>query len=238
MVGSKYRVMGSEQKSPGIVAAISIAATLLLPLATWAEAEKSTEATHDGLVLVPDAKVEMSYVKPDADFSVYSRLIILDASVAFRRGWKMDQMSGSVQRITNRDMEKIKTGMAELFHQVFVETLSSGEGYPIVKEPDKDVLLLRPAIIDLDVTAPDVDRAHRTRNFVTSAGAATLVLEFFDSVSGEILARSVDHQEARRPGDVMRFSNRVTNRAEAEEILAAWAGLLRESLDELRTKSE
>ncbi len=35
------------------------------------------------------------------------------------------------------------------------------------------------------------------------------------------------------PGDIMRWSNRMTNWAEASRILAGWAGLLRARLDEI-----
>ena len=96
-------------------------------------------------------------------------------------------------------------------------------------------VVARPAIIDLEVTAPD-SKATRSYNFATSAGAATLYLELYDSVSGEILARVIDRKAANYPGQLMRYSNKVTNRAAAREILAGWAGVLRERLDEVHGK--
>ena len=199
-----------------------------------AAAEGPAELTHDGLVLVHDTKVMAAWVKPGADFSVYDRVMMLQAYVAFRSGWQRDQNRSSVNRVTNRDVQRIKDEMANLFREVFVEELSSDGGFEVVDTPDTDVLLVRPAIIDLDVTAPDTRSAGRSRSFASTAGAATLYLELFDSVSGEILARAVDRQAANRPGDVMRISNTVTNRAEAKQVLAGWADLLRQSLDEVR----
>ena len=91
---------------------------------------------------------------------------------------------------------------------------------------------------DLDVTAPDVARSGRSYNFASSAGAATLYLELYDSVSGEILARAVDRKAARHPGDLMRWSNKVTNRSDARRVFAGWAGLLRARLDEIHGKDQ
>lgn len=196
--------------------------------------DKPAEVSHDGLHLVPDTKVAAAYVKPDADLGAYGRVMILDTYVAFRKNWARDQNRSSIYKITNRDIEKIKQATAELFREVFVEELDTEGGYPVVDSPDTDVLLLRPAIIDLDVTAPDLDRAGRSYNFASSAGAATLYLELYDSVSGEILARVIDRKAS--SGHVMRWSNKVTNRVEAKRILAGWAGLLRDRLDELHGK--
>ena len=202
--------------------------------AVVAESEGPVQRTHDGLELVPDTKVMAAWVKSEADFSAYGRVMILEAPIAFRKNWQRDQNRGSIHRITNRDVQRIKEEMAKLFREVFVEELSSDGGFEVVDTPDTDVLLLRPAIIDLDVTAPESRGTGRSYNFASSAGAATLFLELYDSVSGEILARALDRKSANHPGDVMRLSNTVTNRVEAERILAGWADLLRRSLDELR----
>ena len=85
--------------------------------------------------------------------------------MAFVKNWRQRHNSSSVYRVTNRDIERIKTAMAELFREVFVAELDGKGGYAVVDSPDDDVLLLRPAIIDLDVTAPDLQRGARSYNF-------------------------------------------------------------------------
>lgn len=222
----------------GISGVFLVAGLLLMASFGNADGDQAPEQTHDGLVLVPDSQVALSYIKPGADFGIYEKLMILDAYVAFRKGWQRDQMRSSVYRVTTRDMERIKKDTAELFSEVFVEVLTSDDGHEIVDAEDIDVLLIRPAIIDLDVTAPDLERASRTYNYATSAGSATLYLEFYDSVSSEILARVVDTKSTRNHGDVLRFSNKVTNRAEAKKIFSDWANLLRDRLDEVQGKTD
>lgn len=197
----------------------------------FAKDEETPSVTFDGLELVPDTKVAVAYVRPGADFGGFNRVMIQDAEVAFRQGWERDQLR-SVHRITSRDITQIKEGVADMLREVFVEVLEANDGYEVVSKPAADVLLLRPAVIDLDITAPDNPRAGRSTTFVSSAGAATLFLELKDSVSGEILARFVDRQGARDFGH-FQHSNRVRNSSEGRRIMRGWAELLRQGLDEI-----
>ncbi len=125
--------------------------------------------------------------------------------------------------------------MAQVFREVFVEELDTEGDYQVVDEIGDDVMIIRPAIIDLDVTAPDTGGAGRSRTYTSSAGAATLYVELYDSVTGEILARAIDRKAGRGYGH-LRWSNRVSNSAEAKRVLREWAGLLRQRLDEVHGK--
>lgn len=213
---------------------------LLLPLGVQAKKDKKEppETTFDGLELVASERVDLAYVKPGADFGPYSKVLILEAGVAFRKGWEREHRGGgSIHRITARDIEKIKQGMADLLREVFVEVLEADGGYPVVEAVGDDVLLLRPAIINLDVTAPDTGNRGRSYSFTSSAGEATLFLELYDSVSGEILARVLDREVGRDYGR-FRYTTRVSNSAEARRMLKQWAGQLRAALDEVQGKGK
>ena len=112
-----------------------------------------------------------------------------------------------------------------------IETLEDNDGFEIVDEADYDVLLVRAAIIDLNVTAPDTTTAARSRTFTADSGAATLYIEVYDSVSGQIIGRSIDRQTARNPGGVMRWTNQATNTADARRVFRSWANQLRDFLE-------
>src|SRR5688572_3053916 len=123
----------------------------------WSAEEEPLGVSFDGLTLVEHAEVDVTYVLPEADFSVYNRFMILEPEVAFRRNWQRDVNRGvrsTAQRVSTQDMDRMKSQMSELFLEVFTQELMNG-GFTIVEEPDEDVLILRPAIINLDVTAPD-----------------------------------------------------------------------------------
>lgn len=223
-----------------VTTAIALALTLTPQQDLRAADDDIPEFTHDGLQRVIDSRAALAYIKPGADFSTYDRFMILDCYVAFKKDWQKDynrdqrSVSG---RVTEKDMERIRNDMAELFREVFIEELSEKEGYEVVDAPAGNVLLIRPAIIDLVATAPDTLSAGRTYTFVDSAGAATLFLELYDSVSGEILARAIDRKADRSHG-TMQWANRVSGRADAKRILRTWADWLRERMDEIHGKAD
>ncbi|MBT8441749.1 MAG: DUF3313 domain-containing protein [Gammaproteobacteria bacterium] len=216
--------------------AIFIASIQIIGFEAVAKNE-TPELTHDGLELVDGTKLDAVYRLPGADFSVYQRVAILECAVAFRKNWQRDQnrdrRGGS--RITQDDMDRIKSTLSEEFLKIFSEELEKG-GYAVVDAGGEDVLVLRPAIINLDVAAPDILEPGRTRTFSATAGQMTLYMEVFDSVSGAILGRAVDAQGSRTPGRVQ-ISNRVTNKAEADRILRRWAKTLVGKLDAVHGKT-
>jgi len=208
--------------------AVVMAGLITLPAA---QAEDGSPQ-FENLVPVDDAQVAVAYIDPNADFSVFKRAMILDTFVAFRSGWERDQRRGTRgTRISSRDMDRIKARVSELFNSVLIEVLEADDGFEIVTEPDYDVLLVRAAIIDLDVTAPDTSTAGRSRTYTADSGAATLYIELFDSVSGQIIGRALDRQSARNPGSMMRWSNRASNTADARRVFRSWANSLRGFLD-------
>jgi len=214
-----------------MILALNLAATT-----TVLAQEGDDEISFDGLERVEDSSVAMAYIDPEADFSAFERVVILEPFVAFRSNWQRDQNRSRSRNIRASDMERIKADVASLFKEVFTERLEADDGFEVVVAADYDVLLLRPAIIDLDITAPDVRTAGRSRTFTASTGAATLYLELFDSVSGKIIGRAADRQAARRAGGNVSWSSRVTNTAEARRMFGRWAGRLREFLDEHYTQ--
>lgn len=197
---------------------------------------QSTDApavSFDGLHLVPDSKLAITYVNPQADFSIYSEFMMLDAYVAFKKDWqRKTRVAG--RRVSNKQMARIKKEAAELLYDTFKNELDDKGGYKFVEVPDDQVLLIRPALIDLEITAPDIPVAGRVTQYVASAGAATLYIELYDSVSGEILARAVDRRAMQDYGHA-RWANSVTNRVDARRMFRRWAELLRNGMDEVRS---
>jgi len=194
------------------------------------------EFTEDGLQLVPDSKLAIVYAEPGAELSGYTRVMLLDAYVAFKKNWERDQRRSSVQplRITSKDVERIRADLADGFREVFTTSLEKA-GFPVVAEAGEDVLLLRPAIINLDVTAPDTMTAGRTETYVESAGEMTLYIELYDSVTGDLIAKALDRRIDSRNAGFYTWANRTTNRVAANRILQGWADILVGALTEAHT---
>jgi len=219
-----------------------ICTSLLLFVAMTASAlaaKDIPQTTHDGLELVKDTKLRVVYMAPGASLSQYKRVALLDCYVAFKKNWQRDHNSdviGLEGRISDKDMEKIKNKVAAEFNKVFTKELETKGGYQIVDTTGEDVLIVRPAIINLDVNAPDTMSAGMTRTFTASAGQMTLYIELYDSVTNAIIARAIDPQADRGFG-TFQISNSVTNTADADRIIRKWADILRSHLGDLTKDS-
>jgi hypothetical protein len=220
-----------------------IISALVVGACATTEKEQLPEVTEDGLVRVEGGRVAAVYRDPGADLSGFNRVYIADVQVAFRKDWLRDQNRDSTsvnRRLTQEDADRIKAAVAQEFTRIFTAELERG-GYPVETDlnsgrPNDDLLVLVPAIVDLDVTAPDVPTSGRSRTYTASNGSMTLYLEFRDAITGDVIGKVADSQSVRERG-YMSITNSVTNRAEADRMLRRWAQLLVEGLDKAHGRS-
>jgi hypothetical protein len=212
---------------------VSVVTGLLLASNVIAK-DKLPEVDQDGLHLIKDSKVAVAYAKPGADLGQYNKVMLLDCFVEFKKNWareyNMDAI-GLEGRVGDKDMERAKKGLADAFREVFTETLTK-DGHEIVGEEGPGVLVLRPAIINLDVAAPDMMRSSRGNTWVESAGSMTLYMELYDGGSNTLIARVADPRADGNRG--AQIANRVTNKAAAERMIRSWAELLSSHLSEVK----
>ena len=178
------------------------------------------------------------YAEPGADLHQYNRVYLVEPYVAFKKNWQRDynrEEIGLDRRVTDKDAERIKEKLAAEFPAVFKKVLEKG-GYTVVDDTGPDVLLLRPAIINLTVTAPDVMSAGISRTYVRSAGTMTLYMELYDSQTSEKFAEVLDAEEAGE--SFAHEANRVTNKADFDRSMEKWARLLVKRLDEAHKVSQ
>ena len=192
------------------------------------------EVSVEGLQLVHGTKMAVVYAKPGADLSQYNRIYLVEPQVAFRKDWLKTQNSIPNQTVTTEDMQRIRTELAALFVEVFRQELQNNGGYVLVDGAADDVLIVRPAIIDLDVFSPDTPGTTGTRSAIASVGTMTLYMELMDSVTGDLLVKAYDNKYDRTRTHIQ-MQNRKRNEAAARDMLGAWAELLRLALDEART---
>ena len=202
-------------------------------------AQPPPEVSQDGLHLQKSTKSTLVYMKPGATWTQYSKVAILDCFVDFDKNWQRDYNSSQISssnRVSESDMNRIKNDVASEFKKVFTKQLQAKGGYQVVDAAGPDVLIVRPAIINVRVTAPDLMTAGISRTVVRSAGSATLYLELWDSATNTILARAMDAKAD--PGFAGRgqTADRVTNTMAADDILRGWADRLRKYLDAARAK--
>ncbi len=192
--------------------------------------DESSQVSREGLQLVEKDNRGEIYANPDVDWSMYTEIQLQEAPVSFRRHWQRDQNRRDPFKVDARDMERIRSSLSELFHQVFTEELTKNGGYTMATSAGAQVMSIKPAIVDLDVVAPDTDNAGYRQQFTDSSGRMTLKLELHDSVSGELLATASVRIEDPRRG-YLEWTTSASNRADAERWLRKWAVVLRQKLD-------
>lgn len=210
------------------VVTILTASLVFAGTAVAAEKQELPQTTTDGLTLAKQTKHRVVYLADDVDFSAYNKVMIVDCAVAFEKNWQRDYNRNErdlSRQVRDSDVTRIKEGLAAEFKKVFTQTMTDN-GIEVVAEPASDVIILRPAIINLVVNAPDLKSAGMSRTYVADAGQMTLYLELYDSVSSSILAKAMDAQDAGRGAPTMSYSSRVTNIAAADRILKGWASEL------------
>ncbi len=214
------------------------AAALTLSACSSINTQDAPAVSPEGMDLVKNTRSTIAYKKEGVNFADYDKIQISHSVVAFKKNWQRDynrdQHSLST-RLNDKDVIRIKNDVAKLFDETFAAEFVKDSNYPIVKEAIAGTLLLKPAIINLDVNAPDVRSAANVKTYTQTAGEATLYLELYDAVSGEILARIVNAKEARDKG-YYQWATRVSNRSDAKMIIKKWAKALRKGFDEAHAK--
>jgi len=215
-----------------LIAITALAADLTVRPAAFAADQAPPEVTNDGLHLYKQTTERLAYVRPGATFTQYKKLMLLDCYVEFSKDWVNSYnraQSDPSRQIRASDLERAQTALQKDFRKIFTEELQKGGRYEVVDLGGADVLVLRPALINIQVNAPDLLAPGRSATYVESAGAMTIYLELWDSASNTILARVMDGQVD--PSLYGQRASSVTNRAAAERMMRSWADELRNRLD-------
>ena len=191
----------------------------------------------DGLVQIKPRRMDMVYVLPGADFRPYTRILLDETEVAFRKDWlkNMNDTRTVSRRIDDEQVAKIMAAASSNFSDVWTKALNKA-GYEVVTAPGPDVLRVSTAIANLYINAPDTMEAGRVKTYTAEAGEATLILEARDSQTNALLGRVVDRRETRNSVAVQQAS-RVTNQADFRALFSQWASIAGKGLEELKAIS-
>ncbi len=221
-----------------LLLSLLLASLSLTTLPSGAAGKTKFPATSfDGLVLAEKSRADALYLAPGAKIPPYSAVILQKAHVAFHEDWQewYNRQAPLYDQITSEDMTRMIAGATELFMTAFAKELEK-RGYPVVEEPGDGVVLIRPAIVNIQVTVPDPDGTKRlggSNIHAGSAGSMTFFVELYDSVSGRILARAIDVQDEINEGWAIP-RNYSTNKNAARRTFEYWADRLAEGLDEVK----
>lgn len=191
----------------------------------------NAEVTFDGLVRVDNTRLDMVWIRPGIDLSAYDKLTLVGAGIKYRSVREVRRLNLSNDSefpLDARQRERIEESVRE----VFGEEMAKIDGFEITMEDGPTTLALTGTLIDVVSFVPPA-RAGNVDYYLSSLGAATLILELSDSMSGQVLARAADGRSI----DVqfVTESSRVSNRFELERELDSWADVIRNGLESLAT---
>ncbi|MGD9947189.1 MAG: DUF3313 domain-containing protein [Desulfobulbus sp.] len=173
----------------------------------------------------PSDGVDQVYIKPDIDLSKYHRIMLDEVQFFLNK----DTAEHGIQASELKEL-------SDSFHRAVFEAL--GTEYPLVTVPGEDVLRVRLALTDIEISNPalsgvatvlpvglaiDVVRAGATGKH-SGVGGASMEVEFLDSMTGERLIAGIDTFN----GSKMSGFSKLGATKEAFEF---WAKRLRITLD-------
>lgn len=208
---------------------IAIAASLLAA-STYSMAAKPPD-TWDGLYRVKAKGGAIVYLLPQADFRTYSKVMLDPTEVAFANDWQRNNDIRS--RLDDKQMRKILDEGSAMFGKSLAEAYTR-QGYQVVTEAGPDVLRVRTGIANLTFVVPD-QMSARSAVISRESGAATLVVEVRDSISGALLGRAIDNELAGEDAPYIR--NEMTIRTDFEYLFKGWSKRVADGLDKLKANS-
>jgi hypothetical protein len=200
---------------------------------------KKGDMTTDGLTITKSTRFTQIEIKKGITWSDYTRYRITPVEVSFRKNWQQDYNKDQMnltQQVTEKDMTEIRESIGKITFEELDKALQKKGLLTRTDVDDSKTLLFKPKVINLDIYAPDVQGSQAgTMNYIRQAGKATLFLEVYDSVSGEILGRWVDTREDPDRG-YFDWANRVTNNERMRFVIRSWADRLVEGLGNLEAE--
>ena len=186
------------------------------------------EVTADGLVRVPARSVGGVYRAPDATFTQYRRLILEPPSISFIKDWDEKH-----PKVSPTELARIREDCVKLFRDEFSRELVKRGAYKFADEPAPDVLLVIPAIEELDIAAPNVGSQAFTRTYTTGRPVTMKVTgDLRDAQSGKLVGRVIIYRPPELyPHRQLRIADRTTIAHEQRLVFADWSTLVREALN-------
>ncbi len=185
------------------------------------------EVTEDGLHRMDPSIIGAAWVKSDLNLSRYSRIFFMPAVTEFREVAERQYSARTIQNATEFPVSE--TGQArlrELFGEAFYEAIEDVESYELTDELGREVLMVRGFLTDVISGVPP-DIPGSTVNIVRWAWEANVILELRDSMSDEVLARTVERLRLEGPMDAALVW------ALTPGAVRNWSSLLALRLDEL-----
>ena len=199
------------------------------------------EVIGNNLHRIDGGRADMAYIDPNADFSKYSKVLLVPLGVD---NVEIIQPDSSGTRMNRRDWELTdsdKQNLQQMFHDAMKKQLEDKGDFPLVDQPGDDVLEIEAIITAIAPSAAKDDNRSRPigRSYVITEGAGSMAVAvaFGDSETGEVLALVKDSRSSSN-ASMWGRNNSVTNRADVMRMFNSWAMQINTSLGKVTGKAQ
>lgn len=196
------------------------------PPATADSRATADSLNFEGLETVKVRRFDVAQVRPGADFSIYTDVLLTEPQLAYRT-----PDSASQQFPLTPEQ---KDAFAMLVTEVFTAEIDAMTSPALATKAGPNVLELGVRLVDIAASVPprSVAAAGRASIALRAVGDVTLVIELRDSQSRELLARVVDTKAVE--GVAIASDNELLTRWEdVEAVCRRWARIVRQGLTQL-----
>ena len=214
---------------------LGIGGMLLLAPAVMADVESTpvaidTAVNDEALVERSSRDFNELRVDPSLRMDDYEAVFILEPTITFRDRWQRDQNRYQKTKVTDRDVARIQADMSQLLKDV-LGTKFEDAGFALAEGHGDGVLVVEPAIVELNIIAPDTPNTSRSFTYSDSAGSMTLVLSLKDGASGKTVLTLSDRKRDPQRG-FLEWRTRPYNTSIARNMMRGWADDLIETLQD------
>lgn len=199
--------------------------------------QEMPQVTEHGLVLEERGTFQHTWVHPDADFSKYDKIVLIDGELEFRDVGPARKSRSRALYSNEREFgvsEKDQARFSDRVEKAFTKSLAKSDHYEIVEQRGPSTLILRGHVVDVVSHVPP-PLAGRGEVYSASMGEVTMILEVYDGETGKPLALATERRALQRPGgqyiDTMSSANSVTAWAEVNRWASRTGSRVANALD-------
>ena len=223
-------MIGFPKLALALAAAATLAACAAAPLRPVADQPLSPE----GLQRMSGGGFQETWIRPGFRAGDYRGLALESTRVSYRDAAERSRL-GTTRITSTQDAFPISAEQRAHIEQRFAEELSTAlDGVrllPRTAEPRPGVLALRAELVDFVSRVPAQEPLER--NWVSSVGEATLVIELWDTERNELMLRASSRDELGPPPRQFVRGNQVTSWAETNRQMRRWSRRVAELLEQL-----
>jgi hypothetical protein len=204
----------------------------VLAVALAAPAGAAAPPRSDGLVRIDSRTLDEVYVRPDANFQGYRKVIVDPGVVTMQKGWlkSINATRGPSRWLVPEDVQNITDQAAVDLSEAIARTFRA-HSYEVVTTPAPGVLRITAHVTDLSINAPGVTSANIQALFNVTAGEATLTMDVRDAATGQLLGQVVDRGTAHELSNRINRAFTVTNAFWFDALFSRWTTTVIASLE-------